>query len=194
MALGTAGGRRFTPIAVRGAGERPEGDVVPGVPVASRTRLFPSFADLPPQSGDRGCFNFLRGDQRRARLRAGHTSITDLTLMTAHLNEVASSPQSVAGRATAETAETSTAACEKNTWAYLDGKCIPGRARKPRSLRAATNSPLGRSGLSVPVASRLSPKSGAATTVSAPVTTKSTAQLNPVLKKAQKTATRQTSG
>jgi hypothetical protein len=45
----------------------------------------------------------------------------------------------------------------------------------------------------VPVASRLSPKSGAATAVSAPVTAKSTAQSNPVLKKAQKTATRQTS-
>jgi hypothetical protein len=124
-------------------------------------------------------------------LRAGHTSIADMTLMTG--NEIASVAGWATATTTAETAETSTAACEKNTWAYLDGKCIPDRARKPRSLRAATYSPLGRSGLPVRAASRLPPKSGTATTVSAPVTAKSTAQSSPG-KKARKTTISQTSG
>jgi hypothetical protein len=124
-------------------------------------------------------------------LSAGHTSIADMTLMTARISEITS----VAGWATvtptAETAEISTAGCEKNTWAYLDGKCIPNRPRKVRSLRSATDKPFGRSGLPVPAAS---PKSGAITAASAPAKVKSTAQSHPALKKAQKTATRQTSG
>ena len=126
-------------------------------------------------------------------LSAGHTSIADMTLMTARMSEIASVAGWATATTTAQIADTSTARCEKNTWAYLDGKCIPSRARKPRSLRAATDKPFGRSGLPVPAASQLSPKSGAITAVSAPATVKSTARSNPVLEKARKIAISQTS-
>jgi len=123
-------------------------------------------------------------------LSAGHTSIADMTLMTARMSEIASVAGLATATTTAETVDTSTARCEKNTWAYLDGKCSASRARKARSLRAATDKPFGRSGLAVQAAS---PKSGAITAVSAPATVKSTAQSDPVLKKARKAAISQTS-
>jgi len=135
-------------------------------------------------------------------LWAGHDSTADMTLMTARGNEIPSSvpTTSVADRATPATAaespplpEASAAACEQDTWAYLDGKCIPAKARKPRSLRAATDGGLGRSALPMPAASRL-PKlaTGADAAASTPEAVKPTCQSNP--KKARKTATSQTSG
>ena len=137
-------------------------------------------------------------------LWAGHDSTADMTLMTARGNEIPSSvpTTSVADRATPATAaespplpEASAAACEQDTWAYLDGKCIPAKARKPRSLRAATDGGLGRSALPMPAASRL-PKlaTGADAAASTPEAVKPTGQSNPVPKKARKTASSQTSG
>jgi len=138
-------------------------------------------------------------------LRAGHGSTADTTAMTARGNETPSSAPttSVADRATATTAAerpplpgAGTAACEQDTWAYLDGKCIPAKARKLRSLRAATDGGRGRGALPVPAASQLPPKlatdAGAAAT--APAAVKPTGQSNPAVKKARKTATSQTSG
>ena len=89
-------------------------------------------------------------------LWAGHDSTADSTLMAARVNDMPSSAPtaSVADRATPATAaetpplpEASAAACEQDTWAYLDGKCIPAKARKLRSPRAATGGLLGRSAL-----------------------------------------------
>jgi hypothetical protein len=31
--------------------------------------------------------------------------------------------------------------CEEDTWAYLDGKCVAGKERKPRMVRVPTNRP-----------------------------------------------------
>jgi len=138
-------------------------------------------------------------------LWAGHDSTADSTLMAARGNDIPSSAPttSVADRATPATAaespplpEASAAACEQDTWAYLDGKCIPAKARKLRSLRAATDGGRGRGALPVPAASQLPPKlatdAGAAAT--APAAVKPTGQSNPAVKKARKTATSQTSG
>jgi hypothetical protein len=136
-------------------------------------------------------------------LWAGHDATADVTLMTARGNDIPSSAPtaSVADRATPAAAaessplpEASAAACEQDTWAYLDGKCIlPFKARKARSGRAATDGLLGRSALPAPAASRL-PKlaTGADAAASAPEAVKPTGQSNP--KKARKTATSQTSG
>ena len=92
--------------------------------------------------------------------------------------------------------EGSKQACEEDTWAYLDGKCLAGRARKARSLRAATDGSLGRSTLPKPAASRLPPKlaSGVDAAATAPAAVKRTGQSNPALKKARKTAVSQNSG
>jgi len=125
-------------------------------------------------------------------------------LMTARGNDLPSSAPttSVADRATPATAaespllpEASAAACE-DTWAYLDGKCIPAKARKLRSPRAATGGLLGRNALPVPDASRLPPKlaTGADAAASPPEAVKPTGQSNPAPKKARKTATNQTGG
>ena len=135
-------------------------------------------------------------------LWAGHDSTADSTLMAARVNDMPSSAPTapVADRATPATAaespplpEASAAACEQDTWAYLDGKCIPAKARKLRSPRAATDGVLGRSALPAPAASRL-PKlaTGADAAASTPEAVKPTGQSNP--KKARKTATSQTSG
>ena len=137
-------------------------------------------------------------------LRAGYDPMADMTLMIARVNGTPFSAQttSVAGKATATTTaersrppEGSKAACEEDTWAYLDGKCIPGRARKARSLRSATDGALGRSALPTPAPARLPPKlaSGADAAATAPAAVKSTGQSNPVLKKARKTALSQNS-
>jgi hypothetical protein len=89
-------------------------------------------------------------------LWAAHDSTADVALMTASGNDIPSSAPttSVADRAPPATAaespplpEASAAACEQDTWAYLDGKCIPAKARKLRSPRAATGGLLGRSAL-----------------------------------------------
>jgi hypothetical protein len=137
-------------------------------------------------------------------LRAGHGSMADMTSMTARLNETPSSAATTSGadRATATTAaerappEAGRAACAKDTWAYLDGKCFAGRARKVRSPRAATDGPLVRSALPVPEASQPPAKlaTGADAAASAPAAVKQTGQPNPGLKKARKTAISQTSG
>lgn len=136
-------------------------------------------------------------------LWAGHDSTADSTLMTARGNDIPSSAPttSVADRATPATAaespplpEASAAACEQDTWAYLDGKCIPAKARKLRSPRAATDGLRGRSALPVPAASRLPLATGADAAASAPEAVKPTGQSNPVPKKARKTATSQTNG
>jgi hypothetical protein len=137
-------------------------------------------------------------------LWAGHDATADVTLMTARGNDIPASAAttSVADRATPATAaespplpEASTAACEQDTWAYLDGKCIPAKARKLRSPRTATDGFLGRGALP-PAASRLPPKvaTGADAAASAPEAVKPTGQSNPAPKKARKTATSQTSG
>ena len=136
-------------------------------------------------------------------LWAGHDSTADSTLMAARVNDMPSSAPtaSVADRATPATAaetpplpEASAAACEQDTWAYLDGKCIPAKARKLRSPRAATDGLRGRSALPVPAASRLPLATGADAAASAPEAVKPTGQSNPVPKKARKTATSQTNG
>ncbi len=138
-------------------------------------------------------------------LWAGHDSTADSTLMAARGNDIPSSAPttSVADRATPATAaespplpEASAAACEQDTWAYLDGKCIPAKARKLRSPRAATGGLLGRNALPVPDASRLPPKlaTGADAAASPPEAVKPTGQSNPAPKKARKTATNQTGG
>jgi hypothetical protein len=138
-------------------------------------------------------------------LWAGHDSTADSTLMAARVNDMPSSAPtaSVADRATPATAaetpplpEASAAACEQDTWAYLDGKCTPAKARKLRGPRAATDRLLGRSALPVPAASGLPPKlaTGADAAASAPEAVKPTGQSNPVPKKARKTATSQTNG
>ena len=74
--------------------------------------------------------------------------------------------------------------------------CLVGRARKPRSLGAATDGPLGRSALPTPAASRLPPKlaSGADAAATTPAAVKSPGQSNPALKKARKTTGSQNSG
>jgi hypothetical protein len=133
-------------------------------------------------------------------LRAGHDSTADMALMTARGNETPSSAPttSVADRATPATAaaspplpQASTAACEQDTWAHLDGKCIPPfKARKPRSTRTATDGLLGRSALPVPA--KLA--TGADAAAAAPEAVKPTGQSNPAVKKARKTATSQASG
>lgn len=136
-------------------------------------------------------------------LKAAHNSTAGMTLMTAHMNGTPSSAQttSIPGGATVTTAaerpplsEASAATCEQDTWAYLDGKCIPGGARKPRSPRAATDSPFRRSALPLPAASRLPPKLATGVDAAASAAVKPTSQSNPVLKKARKTAISQTSG
>jgi hypothetical protein len=135
-------------------------------------------------------------------LRAGHDSTADMALMTARGSDIPSSAPtaSTANRAAAITAaerpplpEAGAAACEQDTWAYLDGKCIlPFKARKARSGRAATDGLLGRSALPAPAASRL-PKlaTGADAAASAPEAVKPT---GPAPKKARKTASGQTGG
>lgn len=124
-------------------------------------------------------------------LRAGHDSMPDMTSLTGRGTETppiaATTP--VADRATAPTAaekpalpEASAAACEQDTWAYLDGKCIPAKTRKPRNPRAATDSPLGRTALPPKLAT------GANAAASSPEAAKPTGQSNAGTKKARKTA------
>lgn len=133
-------------------------------------------------------------------LKTGHGSTADVTLTSARGSDMPSSAPtaSVADPATPATAaerpplpEAGTAACEQDTWAYLDGKCIPFKARKPRSVRTAPDGTRGRSAPPVPAASQLPPKlaTGAAAAASAPEAVKPT-----VPKKARKTATSQTGG
>jgi hypothetical protein len=135
-------------------------------------------------------------------LRAGHISIADMTLMAARTHEIPSSAQPTSADPTMaittakgfRSRETSTASCEQDMWAYLDGKCMSGRARKVRSPRAATDGSFGRNALPMPATSQLPPKSGSAVATSAPAAVQSTAQSNPALKKARKTAISQTNG
>ena len=198
------GGRRFT--AIRGAGDGRRRMRVPGA-----TSRVPEFeyshpCRPPPQGGHRRCPDFLRGDQRRARvvgrpIWARHDSMADMTLMTARGNDV---PRPALRRHPSTTGRrpprpqspplpeaASAAACEQDTWAYLDGKCAPAerrhktskpgvlQRRPPRSQRAA-----------VPAASRLPLATGANAAASPPEAVRADRSIEPCAEKARKTATR----
>ena len=181
------GGRRFT--AVRGAGDaRKEIVVSPAYKSHPEFEYFHPLWDFLRKAGIAFALISFAVVSGGLLLSAGHTSIADVTLMTARMSEIASEAGWATATTTAATADTITARCEKNTWAYLDGKCIASRVRKPRSWHAATDKSFGRSGLPVPAASP--PKSSAITAVSAPATVKSTESLE----KARKTAISQTRG
>ena len=133
-------------------------------------------------------------------LTEGDHLFADMSSMIASNDEIPSSAQtsSVAGSTPAERplpSEASKRTCEHDTWAYLDGKCGPGRARKARRSRAATDRPLARSVPPMPAASRLAPKlASGADAASAAAAVKSTGQSKPALKKTRKTANSQTIG
>ena len=86
-------------------------------------------------------------------LKAAHPPATDTALTLARVDHPLSGGDAVPA-ATADHAEAATtgqrprppegskAACEDNTWAYLDGKCVSGRPRKARTARPATGGPL----------------------------------------------------
>jgi hypothetical protein len=131
-------------------------------------------------------------------LWAGHDSRAVTTSMTAGVNAVPSSApttpvaEPVTATTTAErpaSPQAGTAACEEDTWAYLDGKCSSGKPRKLRPPRAATDGSLGRRALPGPAASRTPAKlATGADAASAPAAVKPTDQSNSAPQKARKTA------
>ncbi len=83
-------------------------------------------------------------------LKAARHSATDNTLTFARVDDSTSGGDAISPADQAESATTGQrsraseggkSTCEDNTWAYLDGKCVPGRPRKARTARTATNGP-----------------------------------------------------
>ena len=110
-------------------------------------------------------------------LKATHRPATDNALMLARVDNPASGGDVIRIPA-ADHAESATtgqqprppeagkAACEDDTWAYLDGKCVAGRPRKARTARTTTNGPLMSA---IPLGSRVSPRDRAVEPAPAPV-------------------------
>ena len=83
-------------------------------------------------------------------LKATHRAATDNALMLARVDNPSSGADVIPAAEHAESAttghqprpsEVGKAACEDDTWAYLDGKCVAGRPRKARTARTTTKGP-----------------------------------------------------
>jgi hypothetical protein len=136
-------------------------------------------------------------------LKAGHDPDIDGAVMIAHGDDARSDAEAVQAvgpatdTATAETSrplERSKAACERDPWSYIGGKCSVGGARKLRRARAANEAPtiaalpVGRSVPPAPASSAapLDPTAAANPAVPTPAVTDPPGRPTPASKKVRK--------